>query len=471
MLELGAWQFEDRVKLHQEVMNCRRTLVDSGLLNKPEAAALGLFKSTLRRLNRNRLDKLRQEYSSEGYKCYQHTYWAFSKSAVGQSFLVMADAQVENTATKLFTSILIFSGLLEEEDAEWHGQRDLIQLAQSIIECSMSREMLLNELFIQLIKQTTDHPDPNSRVNVRHWQLLSLLCSVAAPTDRRILNYLHAHLRHCAMDVVTEEGQFAQFSLKAGCSLSLPLPKLCRVVDTEQHSKRPALMVSHRTDELEAKTSIDESQECLMRTLETRGRKWPPSRDEVSCTTRRHPCRSRVHFLDGQVQNIDFDPCVSAAEVLTMLKARINLRPSAEGYAIYEVIGPTERAMMPEEKMADAMSKWERWAQSQQGPAKANKQQYFLFKKHLMLDAYVDLSDPVEEELLFHQLVYNIRLDRFPVTEHEAITLCALKAQLDHGDYQEAIVDYRQVALRFFFFLFMKMKQLSHRSSCFYRDC
>lgn len=394
----GRLAFEDRVKLHQEVMNCRRTLVDSGLLNKPEVATLGLFRSTLRRLNRNRLDKLRQEYSSEGYKSYQHTYWAFSKTPIGQSFLVMADAQGETTAIKVFTSILIFSGLLEEEDTEWHGQRDLIQLAQSIIECCMAREVLLNELFIQLIKQTTDHPDPNSRVNVRHWQLLSLLCSVAAPTDRRMLGYLHAHLRHCAMDVVTEEGQFAQFALK-----------------------------------------------CLMRTLETRGRRWPPSRDEVSCTTRRHPCRSKVHFLDGQVQNVDFDPCVSAGEILTMLKARINLRPTAEGYAIYEVIGPTERAMLPEEKMADAMSKWERWAQSQQGTAKANKQQYFLFKKHLLLDAYIDLSDPVEEELLFHQLVYNIRLDRFPVTEHEAVTLCALKAQLDYGDFREAIVDYRKV--------------------------
>ncbi|KAM7300155.1 myosin-VIIa [Ixodes scapularis] len=390
--------FEDRVKLHQEVMNCRRTLVDSGLLNKPEAATLGLFKSTLRKLNRNRMEKLRQEYGSEGYKSYQHTYWAFSKSAIGQSFLVMAEPQVETTACKLFTSILIFSGLLEEEDTEWHGQRDLIQLAQSVMECCMVREVLLNELFVQLIKQTTDHPDPNSRVNVRHWQLLSLACSVAAPTDRRILNYLHAHLRHCAMDVVTEEGQFAQFALK-----------------------------------------------CLMRTLETRGRKWPPSRDEVSCTTRRHPCRARVHFLDGQVQNIDFDPCVSAAEVLEMVKGRINLRPNAEGYAIYEVIGPTERAMLGEEKLADAMSKWERWSQGQQAASKGSKQQYFLFKKHLLLDAYMDLTDQVEEELLFHQLVYNIRLDRFPVTEQEAVTLCALKAQLDYGDYQEAIVDYRKV--------------------------
>lgn len=66
------------------------------------------------RLNRNRLEKLRQEYGSEGYKSYQHTYWAFSKAPIGQSFLILADPQVEATACKLFSSILIFSGLLEE---------------------------------------------------------------------------------------------------------------------------------------------------------------------------------------------------------------------------------------------------------------------------------------------------------------------------------------------------------------------
>lgn len=89
-------------------------------------------------------------------------------------------------------------------------------------------------------------------------------------------------------------------------------------------------------------------------------------------------------------------------------------------------MGNSERSLVAEEKLADVMSKWERYRNANTGTANTSKpirkhSHIFLFKKHLFLDQYMDLDDPVEKELLYHQVLHGLRCDRFPVTDNEAV--------------------------------------------------
>lgn len=417
---------EDRVRFHHNVVVCRRHLIDTNeLLRKPQDGnAGGFLRNTLRRLSKHRIEKLRAEHGvatiqdhGETYKGFPHAYWAFSRQPLPQSLTKLPDSE-EEIMLKIFQTILNYAGLGQSGETIQRAEDEHITLIQSIMERSMRKESLLNELYLQLIKQTTDHPDPNSRVNLRHWALLSLACSVILPPLKVLRKYLIAHLKRCASDFVTEEGKYARFAEK-----------------------------------------------CLYRTQGTRRRQWPPSREEIVCTINRRPIYARFHFMDGQYHSVEFHPSSTAREVLEIIKNKIGLNEGAKGYAVYEVLGSSERSLMLDEKIADVMSKWEKYRNAaaqavQQNGSNTNlstlsrrQHHFFLFKKHLFYDKYMNLDDGVEKELLYHQVLHQMRSDRFPITEMEAVMLTALQSQLELGDFtsnanapNELVHDYRPVA-------------------------
>ena len=89
-------------------------------------------------------------------------------------------------------------------------------LVQMVIAKCLEKEALCNEFYMQLVKQSTDQPDPNSRINVQNWRFLSLTCGVVVPRSKALLNYLWAHLKFCALEANTEEGKYAQYCIRVG---------------------------------------------------------------------------------------------------------------------------------------------------------------------------------------------------------------------------------------------------------------
>lgn len=404
-------------------------------------------------------------------KSYPHKYWAYANSPLKSSLMTIYDPDLEEAALSNFRAILTYSGLLNsiaQDSGTGSGnstldsssidsgiasqqslgniyskntngspssnssndlydvcpkkmeEPDLIRLAQSILDRCLKKDadILKNEFFLQLIKQTTDHPDPNNEINRRHWQLLALACSVTYPSDGKILAYLFAHLKRCSLDQVTDEGHYAQFTLKS-----------------------------------------------LQGTLDTKGRRYAPSETEILSTINCRRVYARVYFLDGQFQAVEFDPCATIAEVVDQIKQKIGLKPESIGYALFQPLDDDcEQVLQPEEKVGDAIAAWEIWhkqkstriasqpSNQQKNPQNGNlinkfsltqttsskpRTHKFVFKKYLFIDSSTDMNDPIEQKLLYYQTVASIKEDKFPVFEHEAPILCALKAQIEIGDYTQ----------------------------------
>ncbi|KAK3878502.1 hypothetical protein Pcinc_016873 [Petrolisthes cinctipes] len=390
---------EDRVRLYYNLVHARRQIIDANVLRKPQEQGGNFIVSTLRRLNKQKLDKLRQDYgeNAETYKGYHHLFWAFCKTPLTQPLTKITTPEVEQQALQISMAILTYAGLNPNTETAATSDDQQLGMVQGAVEQGMKRDTLLTETYLQLIKQTTDHPDPNSRVNLRHWSLLTLFCSVIPPTDKGVRKYLRAHLQRCATDYVSEEGKYARYAEK-----------------------------------------------CLVKALNNRRRQWAPSKQEILCTINRRPIYARFHFMDGQFHSLEFDASATASDVVELIKHKIGLKNTAKGYAIYEMLGTTERCIIGEEVLADVMSRWERYRQSAAATQHHNHH-IFLFKKHLLLKSWLDLTDNVEKELLYFQVLYTLRADKFPVTQMEAVMLCSLRAQIELGNFTGAHMDYGEV--------------------------
>jgi hypothetical protein len=107
---------EDRVRLHHNIVVCRRQLIDTELLRKPHDLSGGFLRNTLRRLSKHRLEKLRAEGGNsiaehgETYKGFPHAYWAFSRQSLPVSLTKLPD-QEEQAMLHVFGSILTYAGL------------------------------------------------------------------------------------------------------------------------------------------------------------------------------------------------------------------------------------------------------------------------------------------------------------------------------------------------------------------------
>ncbi|XP_045503009.1 myosin-I heavy chain [Colias croceus] len=265
---------------------------------------------------------------------------------------------------------------------------DRVALAQALLQRCLQKDTLLTELYMQLIKQTTEHPEPSSRVSARHWALLCAAVGAALPPAKPLRRLLLAHLRYRAAALHTgEEGKFAR------------------------RAEQVALSIAQVPRRLTA-----------------------PSKEELLCAGARRPMHVRVLLLDGKQHGLVFGPAATADHLVAMLREKIGLTDTATGYALYEVCansspaGTGERALGGAERVGDVLARWEKAGAT----AAACR---LVFKKRLFLgDRPLHSACVAEMELLYYQLLHAVRHDRLPIETDEAVMVAALHAQVVKGE-------------------------------------
>ncbi|KCV72946.1 hypothetical protein H696_00501 [Fonticula alba] len=73
-----------------------------------------------------------------------------------------------------------------------------IGLARSILQRCVAVPELRSEVYLQLIKQSCNHPYPSSAHNIQIWHLIAIMCGAFLPQRTTVRDYLLAHLQRCA---------------------------------------------------------------------------------------------------------------------------------------------------------------------------------------------------------------------------------------------------------------------------------
>ncbi|XP_068729703.1 pleckstrin homology domain-containing family H member 1-like isoform X1 [Montipora capricornis] len=351
------------------------------------------------------------------------------KETITEPLTTLPSKELEKEALKLFKSIHLFTTVQTEGGAaiDYH-----VSLAQNALQICLDHPELQNEVYCQLIKQTSKHvhrgPDDIGHfleycgksswlqesaydissqatidlrpvqefVFIQAWQLLSLCTALFVPKQKFFL-FLKGHLNRCSTSR-TNQGKYASHCLKN-----------------------------------------------ITRTLANGKREARPSRMEVLSALLRkpydHSCSMSipVHFIDGTSQVFGFDGSTTVDEFTQTINRVVGIRPPAEsGYALF-TDNPTnlvEHCLQASVKLCDVISKWEQAMRQSQGRLDTSRMIKLSYKKRLHFKSLSSTETDKEKFFLVLQTNANVMKARFPVSKEMALEFAALMAQITYGDYR-----------------------------------
>lgn len=265
---------------------------------------------------------------------------------------------------------------------------------QNLLQTVHDLRPLRDELFCQLIKQTSHPPKPAGTAHISGWRIIACMCCTFSPASRSILKYLKFHLK--------------------------------------------------RTRELYPGTEMDRyavySQEALRH---VRGREYVPSQEELRAILSRQEMTSTVYCHGGGSCKITINSHTTAGEVVEKLLKGLSMEDCKNMFALFEHNDTIDRAIESKTVVADVLAKFEKLANK----GEEGEGWKFYFKLFCFSEPESVPTDSVEFAFMFEQAHEAVIKGQYPAPEETLQFLAALRLQYLLGDYttQNALPELEQV--------------------------
>ncbi|NWI81163.1 PKHH1 protein, partial [Dryoscopus gambensis] len=323
---------------------------------------------------------------------WKHPMLCYSKDGLHTSLTTLPSEALQTEALKLFKSCQLFINVpVEASSIDYH-----VSLAQTALQVCLTHTELQNEIYCQLVKQTSCRQPQNHSV-IQCWQLLALCAPLFLP-QHHFLWYVKQHLQRHA-DPRSEIGKYAIYC-----------------------------------------------QRSVERTVQAGEREAKPSRMEIVSILLRNPYHHSlpfsipVHFMNGTYQVVGFDGSSTVDEFIQRLNQETGMRkPSHMGFSLFtdDPSGRNLEHCLPGHmKICDVISKWEQ-ALKELHPGKydgGTRIVKLTYKNRLYFRSQAKGETDRERLLLAFQVSNEIANGRFPVNKELALEMVALMAQVEYGD-------------------------------------
>lgn len=261
---------------------------------------------TLRRWANSNLSKKPNKGVMATLKRPSATSFQFSPSPIQVPLLHNLPEGQHMVAVAIFKNVMRYMGDLPQ------GGIDKSTLLRDIMAAGIQFPELRDEIYAQVIKQITNNPSPENKVE--GFRFLMVTTGIFAPANS-FIRYLQ------------------QFLLEA---------MLAQAVD----AKSAAI----------ARLALD----SLNKTFERGPRLYPPSQAELEAVRQNVPLTCRIELPDGEVKHIPITPQLTTADVVKIVINDVSLPQTyAAGWGIWE---SSESGIMPlcsDTKLCDVMVAWE----------------------------------------------------------------------------------------------------------------